>query len=117
MSIAEDIMLQAFMPAQDVFAETVTYKVGGIGAGTAISAIVDRRIPDAIEANGKREDFVWTLHVLDADMPSPTDNDTVVIGSDTWQIISIGIVAAGHRELAIAAPQQIEVSDDGYRVG
>lgn len=115
MSAAEDMLLSAFTAQLAVSGEMVMYKTNGAGPGTAISAIVERRIPDVIDVDGTRAELTWTLRVLDADVSAPTDADVVTIDGRDFQVVDIGIKQGGHRELAIRGIDQQEWAQETYR--
>ena len=115
MSIAETILLQGFTAQLAISGETVTYRTNGVAPGTAITAIVERQIPEVIDLHGIRAERSWTLRVLSADVAAPTEADTVVIGSESFRLASGGIEQGGHWELPIVAIDQVESSREGYR--
>ncbi|MHB8071554.1 MAG: head-tail joining protein [Candidatus Cryosericum sp.] len=69
-------------------AQTVTYKVGGAGAGTAIPAVII--LGDNMSGQGRYILEEMVAQISQADVPAPRDGDTITLGAGAvWSVRKI----------------------------
>lgn len=67
-------------------AEDATYKVGGLGSGTAVRVLRAELVPDSGFSRTRTASKTNTFEVASSYVATPARGDTITIGAEVWRI-------------------------------